>query len=133
VSSWQVSSYVFEGKDLAIWHEPDLGSFARLADLCEIHWCGTPDTVLPRLLLDGPSCPDYMIYGEDMEPAETMVELDGFVMETLRAMSANWGLAARFRAWLIEAVFHASPHLQHYEARWAEMARFKGLCRGTRD
>jgi hypothetical protein len=39
----ELKTYVFDGKDIVVQHDRNLGSFATLADLCEVHWCGTSD------------------------------------------------------------------------------------------
>ena len=41
----------------------------------------------------------------DVDPGDTLINLDNEAMVTIRALSTNWALAVRFREWLIDTVF----------------------------
>ena len=98
-----------------------------LADLCEIHWCGTPGMVLPRL--DQSVGIEDVIVDDPNEPGSVLVNVDNEGMVTIRQLSTNWGLAVRFRDWLIETVFSTSPHWEHDQALTAKLARFRAYAK----
>ena len=60
-----------------------------------------------------------------------MVNLDNEAMVTIRSLSANWGLAMRFREWLIAEVFNTSPHREYDEAKSAKFARFAAYAKAS--
>ncbi len=122
----ELKTYIFDGKDIVIQHHPELGSYATLADLCEVHRCGTPGSVLPQLFEWGSNNNHTRIISEAVAGSgDTLIDLDGTAMETIRALSPSWEVGVRFREWLIEAVFRISPHLDHDVSVWATAAQWR--------
>jgi hypothetical protein len=122
----ELKTYIFDRKEIVIQHHPDLGSYATLADLCEVHWCGTPGSVLPQLFEWGSNNNHTRIISEAVAgPGSTLIDLDGTAMETIRALSPSWEVGVRFREWLINAVFSISPHLDHDLSVWATAAQWQ--------
>ena len=119
---WAIpTAFSFEGCDIVIHFHPDVGSMARLDDLCEIHQCGAPEDVLPMLQQSSDGYHDPCQLADFAEnPGASLVNLDDIdLMGTIRALSTDWNLAVRFRGWLIERVFQSSPHLERDEERAA--------------
>lgn len=132
----EMKTYTFEGKEFVIHHDPYGNSLASLADLCEIHQCGTPEDVLPLLRQSGCGYHDPCdLADSDDDPGASLVNLDNHdLMGTIRALSTDWDLAVRFRHWLVAKVFHTSPHLDSDQERWDDIlpsSRFKSAdeCR----
>lgn len=128
--------YTFEGHEFAILFDPEIGgSLACLDDLCEVHKCSaTPAELLPLLS----RCTDT--FGDNTgNPDDTLICLGEEELEIIRGLSIDWDQAVRFREWLIDAVFHTSPHREYEEAWWADSAQRraeagiddKGMCRSA--
>jgi hypothetical protein len=122
-----LKTFTFEGKDFVIQFHPEIGSLATLADLCEIHWCGRPSDVLPLLQQCGGGSWDVDELADFADdPGDVLVNLDADdLMATIRAQSADWQVAARFREWLIATVFHTSSHRERDETTWARIAEWR--------
>ena len=105
-------TYNFDDKDIVVWHCPDHGSYMYLDDLCAIHWCGTPETVLVQLKKENVQLPEVLYVARDVPARATLIEIDGGGMEVIRSLAVNWDDGVRFRDWLVTVVIPNSPYIR---------------------